>query len=102
MSWGLGSLKGKAVAEVDPPDVKSFKLEKGKCRLIGSVGPTQNDSTSFLLYTFNLSALILCETTMENRSIKIQGGVETGLVLSGKLVTGSPKGLDLIGTFLKK
>ena len=72
MSLGLAGLEGKVVAKTHSSAVKALQAKCFKGCLIGVVVLAKNNSTCFLLNHLNLSALVLGQTTVENRGSKFQ------------------------------
>ena len=63
---GHRALQGKLEGEVQSSLVQPLLLEGEQGHLVAVVAPSQDDSKSFLLDTFNLSTLVLCEPTVED------------------------------------
>ena len=63
---GGSALQGKLEGDVLSSPVQPLLLEGEQGHLVAVVAPSQDDSKSFLLDTFNLSTLVLCEPTVED------------------------------------
>ena len=68
---GHCTLLGKLEREVLSSLVQSLLLEGEEGHLIAGVVPSQDDSKCFLLHTFNLPALILGKSTVEDWGCKL-------------------------------
>ena len=70
VSLGLAGLESKAVAKAGSSAVKAFQAECSKGSLIAVVVLAKNNSTGLFLHHLNLSALVLGQATVKNRSSK--------------------------------